>query len=98
MASIEILIHNHSFDIRSDENEVHLAEVKRLVQSEIESVVKAHPRMVPAEVAILAAVEFSSRFLHARAQIETQKDALLSRAGDILERIERELNPTHPSA
>ncbi len=98
MASIEIFIHNHSFNIRSDEKEAHLAEVKRLVQSEIKSIIEAHPRMVPAEVAVLAAVEFSSRFLHARAQVEIQKETLLSRAGDILERIERELNPPHPSA
>jgi len=49
--------------------------------------------MSATKIALLAAMEFASQSLEGKQQLETYRATLLEKAGDILERIERELTP-----
>jgi cell division protein ZapA (FtsZ GTPase activity inhibitor) len=93
MALIEIRIHQQSYEIKSDETPEHLSEVAAMVQSKVDALLAQHPRLAPAQVALLAAAEFSSKWIRAREQVESHRNTLLSKAGDILDRIEKELSP-----
>lgn len=93
MASIDIHIANQKFIVKGDDGDAHLAEVAQALQARIDSLCDEHPGMTAAKVALLAAVEFASQAIKGRHQVEDYRSTILLKAGDILERIERELAP-----
>lgn len=93
MATIDVHIGNQKYSIKSDGDKSHLESVAHKLQDKIESLREEYPSMTATKVALLAAVEFASQTLQSQAQVEDYRASLLSKASDILERIERELAP-----
>ena len=93
MASIDIHIANQKYVVKGDDGDAHLAEVAGLVQQRINALMIEHPLMTAPKIALLAAVEFASSAIKGKQQMEDYRATLLSKAGDILDRIERELTP-----
>jgi cell division protein ZapA (FtsZ GTPase activity inhibitor) len=93
VASIDIHIANQKFIVKGDDGDAHLAEVATQVQNKIDSLIVEHPTMTAAKVALLAAVEFASQAIKGRNQVDDYRGSILLKAGDILDRIERELAP-----
>lgn len=93
MSAIEIHINNQKYVIKSDTASDHLGEVVDAVQNKIDTLLHDHPTMTAIKAALLAAVEFSSQSIESRQRVESYRSAVLHKAEDILERIERELTP-----
>ncbi len=94
MASIDIQISNQKYVVRGDEADANLDQIARLVQSKINSLQQEHPNLTSTKVALLAAIEFASQSLQERHHFEGFREQVLSKAGEILDRIERELTPS----
>lgn len=93
MPSIELHISNQKYVVKSDAGDEHLTDVAAEVQRKIESILASHPGTAATKVALLAAVEFASQAIKGRKQVEDYRSTLLTKAGDILDRIEKELSP-----
>lgn len=93
MASIDIHIGNQKFAVRGDSDDLHLTEVAQTVQDKVEELLKAHPNQSSTKIALLAAMEFASATLKSKDQMREYRANLLEKAGEILNRIEKELTP-----
>ncbi len=93
MATIDLHIANQKYTVKSDVAEAHLRDVATQLQEKIDAILVDHPGTAATKVALLAAVEFASRAIQGKRQVEDYRSTLLSKAGDILDRIERELTP-----
>lgn len=93
MASIDIRIAKQSFVVKGTDGGAPLSEVADRVQNKIDALLIEHPGMTAAKVALLAAMEFASEAIEGRRIMDDYRNTILSKAGEILERIERELTP-----
>jgi cell division protein ZapA (FtsZ GTPase activity inhibitor) len=93
MAAIEIQIHSQTYTIKSDTAPKQLERIRKTVQAKIESLLEQHPTLTATQAALLAAVEFSHENFESEQKRRAYRDAIVEKAGHLLERIEKELSP-----
>jgi cell division protein ZapA (FtsZ GTPase activity inhibitor) len=91
MASIEITIANQKYVLRGEESEEHLREVAELVRRKVENLRKKTPGLTLQKAAMLAAFDFASDTINGRRKALDYRASVLSKATQLLERMESEL-------
>ena len=92
--SIEVLIGNHRYVLKSEESEPHLMEVAEMVRRRIESTRKKSTSLSIQKSAILAAFDLASDLIKAKRKVTDQRSKILTKAHEVLARVERELEAT----
>lgn len=91
MASIEISISGQKFVLKGEDSEEHLKEVAEMVRRKVESNRKDRPQMGIQKAAMLSAFDLASEVIKGRKKAVEYRSAILSKAGELLKRIESEL-------
>lgn len=91
MKSIEVSIGKQKFVVSADESEEHLLEVTELVRRKVESLRKADPAMNLQRATMLAAFDFASETVKGKKRASGFRTAVLTKAQDILERVQTDL-------
>ncbi len=92
MKSIEVSIGKQKFVVSADETEEHLQEVTELVRRKVESIRKLDPTMSPQRATMLAAFDFASETIKGKTRAANFRTAVLSKAQEILERVQTDLS------
>jgi cell division protein ZapA len=91
MNSIEINIGNQKYVLRGSDSEEHLREVAELVKRKVESIKKKSGNLTLQKAAMLAAFDFASDTIKYKKKAVDYRSAILSKAGELLAKVEREL-------
>ena len=91
--SIEIMIGNHRYVLKSEESEAHLKEVTELVRRKVETIKKRSSSYTLQKAAILAAFDLASDLIKARRRSGDYRSKILAKANHLLEKVEHELHP-----
>jgi cell division protein ZapA (FtsZ GTPase activity inhibitor) len=92
MKSIEVAIGKQKFVVSGDETEEHLHEVTELVRRKVESIRKLDPSMSLQRATMLAAFDFASETIKGKKRAANFRTAVLSKAQEILERVQTDLS------
>lgn len=92
MKSIEVSIGKQKFVVSADETEDHLQEVTELVRRKVESIRKLDPTMSTQRATMLAAFDFASETIKGKTRAGNFRAAVLSKAQEILERVQTDLS------
>lgn len=98
MASIEITIANQKYVVRGEDSEEHLKEIAELVRRKVESLRKKTPSLTVQKAAMLAAIDFASDSIKGKLKSQDYRSSILSKATQLLERVEGELATKPPAA
>ena len=93
MAGIEIKINGRKYLLSGEDSDAHLNEVAQVVQEKIEALRKEKPSLNIQNAAILAAFDFASQSIKGRRRGNAYRSAVLTKANELLKRVETELNP-----
>lgn len=91
MGSIDISILNQKYLLKGDGSEEHLKEVAELVRRKVEALKKKNPSMTLHKAAMLTAFELASQVIQGRKKALDYRSLILSKAGDLLQRVEGEI-------
>jgi len=91
MNSIEITIGNQKYVLRGPESEEHLREVAELVKRKVETIRKKNSALTLQKAATLAAFDFASDTIKYKKKAVDYRSAVLSKAGELLSKVEQEL-------
>lgn len=91
MNAIEITIGTQKYVVKGEESEEHLREVAELVKRKVDSLRKKNGALTPQKAAMLAAFDFASDTIKGRKKAVDYRATILSKAGEILEKVEKEL-------
>lgn len=92
MKSIEVSIGKQKFVVKADETEEHLQEVTELVRRKVESIRKLDSTMSLQRATMLAAFDFASETIKGKKKASAFRTAVLSKAQEILERVQTDLS------
>ena len=95
--SVEINIGHQTFILKGDDQEGHLREVGEMVRRRIETVYKHHPNISLQKATMLAAFDLASESIKGRQKSQDYRSAILSKAGELLERVQIELSTKSPN-
>ncbi len=91
MASLEFELAGQKYLVRSEENDLFLKEVAEMVQVRVKKVLEASPKLPLQKAAMLVAFDLAGDLIRARQNTSDHRAAVLSKATQILSRIEQEL-------
>lgn len=94
MKSIEVSIGKQKFVVSADESEEHLQEVTELVRRKVENIRKLDPTMSLQRATMLAAFDFASETIKGKKRAAGFRTSVLSKAQEILERVQTDLSGT----
>lgn len=90
--SIEILIGNQRFVLKSEESLDHLREVTEMVKRKVEAVKKKAPTQTFQKAAMLAAFDLASDLIKAKKKSVEYRSSVMNKAQQVLSKIELELD------
>ncbi len=96
MASIEISITGQKFLLKGEDSEDHLREVGEMVRRKVENIRKERPHLGIHKAAMLAAFDFASESIKGRKKAVEYRTNILTKANELLHRIESELSSSSP--
>lgn len=94
MASIELILGTQKFVLRGEESEEHLHEVAELVKRRVDAIKKRYPSLSFQKLAMLAACDFASQTIKSKRKAVDYRSTVLSKAKNLLDRVELELKST----
>jgi cell division protein ZapA (FtsZ GTPase activity inhibitor) len=94
--SIEITIGNNRYVLKSEESEEHLREVTEMVRRKVDTIRKKSSTYSIQKAAILAAFDLASDLIKAKRKSGDYRSKILAKAHSLLERVEHELESSHP--
>lgn len=92
--SIEIIIANQRYTLKSEESPEHLREVAEMVKRKVETVKKKSTTLNLQKVAMLAAFDLASDLIKAKKKTVESRAHIVAKAHQLLLKVESELN-TH---
>jgi len=92
MHSIEIKIGDQKYILRGEEPEEHLEEVGELVRRKVAGIRKKVPSLSFHKATMLAAFDFASEAIKGRRKAHKYRSTILTKANELLERVQLELS------
>lgn len=90
--SIDILIANQRYTLKSEETPEHLREVAEMVKRKVESTKKKSPTHSIQKAAMLAAFDLASDLIKAKKKTVQSRANIVAKAHQLLLKVENELN------